>query len=243
MGSQSKLNRARKADAGGPDTTVVVAFIHPGTCSAYFTTSLVGSLLYDRATARRIVGLKNEWSSANVSQPRNNLTRQFLETGAEWLWWIDADMGWEPEALDQLLSVADPKSAPIVGGLAFGAFHDMLFPTIYQFGQVDGQLTTVRMADYPRDAVVEVAATGAAFLLIHRSALEAIRDREFNKTFPWFQETEMSGQPVGEDLTFCLRARMLEIPVHVNTAVKVGHHKSTLLTEERFFEQREATSE
>jgi GT2 family glycosyltransferase len=238
MGTQAKINRARKGTPAGPDTTVVIAFIHPGQTSAYFTTSLVGSLLYDRATAQRIVGLKNEWSSANVSQPRNNLTRQFLETtDAEWLWWIDADMGWDPMALDQLLEVADPVTAPIVGGLCFGAFHDMLFPTIYQFGQVDGKLTTVRMSDYPRDAVVEVASTGAAFLLIHRSALERMRDRGFNKTFPWFQETEMDGQPVGEDLTFCLRARMLEIPVHVNTAVKVGHHKSTLLTEERFLEQ------
>ncbi len=237
MGSQAKIARARKdAAARHINDSTVIAFIHPGQCSAYFTTSLVGSLLYDRATSRRIVGLKNEWSSANVSQPRNNLTRQFLdETDAQWLWWIDADMAWEPEALDGLLEVADPETAPIVGGLCFGAFHDQLFPTIYQWGRDDdGELTTVRVADYPRDDVVKVAATGAAFLLIHRSALTAIRDRGFNRTFPWFQETEMNGRPVGEDLTFCIRAASLDIPVYVNTAVHVGHHKSTLLTQERY---------
>lgn len=239
MGAQSRANRARRAAATGPDTTVCISFVHPGQVSAYFATSLVGSLLYDRATAQRIVGLHNEWSSANISAPRNRLTAKFLdETTAEWLWWIDADMGWDPEALDQLLEVADPERAPIVGGLAFGAFHDALFPTIYQFGEVDGQLTTVRVAEYPPDAAVQVAATGAAFLLIHRSALLTIRDRAFNATFPWFQETEMSGRPVGEDLTFCIRAGVCGLPVFVNTAVKVGHHKSSLLTEEMFLTQQ-----
>jgi CRISPR/Cas system-associated exonuclease Cas4 (RecB family) len=88
--------------------------------------------------------------------------------------------------------------------------------------------------------VVQVAATGAAFLMMHRSALESIRDKGFNRTFPWFQETEMDGKPVGEDLTFCIRAGVVGLPVFVNTAVKVGHHKSTLLTEDVFLAQRKA---
>lgn len=231
-------NRPRKPDPVKP-AEVVIAFIHPGETSAYFTTSLIGTLLYDRATGKHIVGLINEWSSANVSAPRNNLTRKFLDDyTADWLWWIDADMAWDHDALEQLLKVADPVKAPIVGGLCFGASADRLFPTVYQFAEVDGRVTTVRISDYPRDAMVQVAATGAAFLLIHRSALEAIRDKAFNAAFPWFQETELSGQPAGEDLTFCIRAGICELPVWVNTAVKVGHHKSHLLTEELFSAQQ-----
>ncbi len=242
MGKQSKVTKARQAHAAEVAANrVVIAFIHPGETSAYFTTSLIGSLLYDRATARRIVNLFNEWSSANVSASRNNLTARFLdETDADWLWWIDADMGWDPDALDRLLEVADPETHPIVGGLCFGASGDALFPTIYQWAEIDGQLTTVRIRDYERDGVVQCAATGAAFVLIHRSVLEQMREREFSKAFPWFQETELGGQPVGEDLTFCIRAGLLKHKVHVHTGVKVGHHKSTLLTEALFDAQREA---
>ena len=245
MGSQAKLNRARKEFAKGKaGENTVIAFIHPGQCSAYFTTSLAGSVLYDRVSSQRLVGLLNEWSSANVSQARNSLTRKFLDDypQAEWLWWIDADMAWDPEALDTLMAVADPVKAPIVGGLCFGASHDVLWPTIYQLAEVDGRVTTVRVDDFPRNAVLQVGATGAAFLLIHRSALERIRDHGFNRTFTWFQETELHGEPVGEDLTFCLRAAQLGIPVYVHTGVKVGHHKSHLLTEELFTSQREAAS-
>jgi GT2 family glycosyltransferase len=223
--------------------TVSIAFIHPGQVSAYFTTSLLGTMLYDQNGPRRIVGLTNEWSSANVSAPRNYLTGKFVDdSSADWLLWIDSDMAWDHDALDLLLEVADPVTAPIVGGLCFGASHDRLFPTIYQMTQTeDGRPTTCRVTDYPDNGIVQCAATGAAFLLIHRSVLTAIRDWNFNEAFPWFQETELAGQPAGEDLTFCLRAGICGFPVHVHTGVKIGHHKSHLLTHELFQSQlREA---
>lgn len=224
---------------------VVLAYIHPGQTSAYFTQSLVNTLMFDQATGRRVVGCLNEWSSANVSASRNSLTAQFLDDyDAEWLLWIDADMAWEHDALDRLLASADAKERPIVGGLCFGMSMDTLFPTIYQFVTTEaGDLTTMRVGEYPHDTVLPCAATGAAFLLIHRTALESIRDRAFNAAFPWFQETELAGAPAGEDLTFCIRAGICGIPVHVDTSVHVGHHKSTVLTHAMFQAQRAALTE
>jgi hypothetical protein len=223
-----------------PARTVCVAFIHPGETSAYFTTSLLASMLYDQASDRHIVAIINEWSSANVSAARNTLTRIFLEekTAAEWLLFIDADMGWDHDAIHQLIESADPVERPIVGGLCFGARAGRLFPTIYQLTQVDGRPTTVRVDDFEPDALVKCAATGAAFLLIHRDVIAAMRDKQFNAAFPWFQETELAGQPAGEDITFGLRAGILGYPVHVNTAVHIGHHKSQLLTTELYQQQK-----
>lgn len=231
-------NRPKKPAT--PKQTVVIAHLHPGMVSAYFLHSLTGVLLLDRKGPQRITGLLQEWSSANVSQPRNNLTETFLnDHTADWLLWIDSDMAFQPDALEQLLASADPVKAPIVGGLCFGSANGELFPTVYQWGETEtGQIVTWRDKDYPRDAMVQVGATGAAFLLIHRSALITIRERKFNAVFPWFQETELAGKPAGEDLTFCIRAGICGLPVWVNTAVKVGHHKSQLLTEDLFLEQQ-----
>lgn len=214
---------------------VCIAFIHPGQTSAYFTESLVATLLYDRG--KHVGGLLQEWSSANVSSSRNSLTRRFLDTqpNCDWLLWIDADMRWTHTAVEELLASADPKDRPVVGGLCFGSNDQTgLFPTIYQIIEQLGTLKTVRVTDYPRDAVYHCSATGAAFLLIHRTVLEAMAKRQYNQAFPFFQETEMSGMPCGEDITFCLRVGLLGYPVHVNTAVRIGHHKSHLLTEELF---------
>lgn len=233
--------RKVQTPAPKPAATMVVAYIHPGETSAHFTTSLTNALLFDQATARHVVGCINEWSSANVSQARNSLTARFLDDypSADWLLWVDADMSFDHDSFHALVSSADPLERPVVGGLCFGSNLGALFPTIYQMTRTaEGRLTTLRVLDYEQDAMVGCAATGAAFLLIHRSVLEAMRDKAFNAAFPWFQETEIDGQPAGEDLTFCLRAGMCGFPVHVNTAVKIGHHKSVLLTEDMFREQR-----
>ena len=234
---QARRQREAERGRGG----VVVGFLHPGMVSAYFTTSLVQMLLYDQGTSRNIVGMLQEWSSANVSAARNEIVRRFLEhhTQAEWLLFIDSDMQWDHEAIEQLLSAADPTTSPIVGGLCFGAVRDRLFPTIYRLTPTtEGGITTVRVGDYPRDQLVPCDATGAAFLLIHRDVLMQMRERAFNATFPWFQEAELGGLPAGEDLTFCLRARQMGVPIHVDTRIKVGHHKSSLYTEALFDAQR-----
>lgn len=219
---------------------VVIAYIHPGQVSAYFLEGMLATVLLDQNTERRIQTVLQDWSSANVSQSRNKLTAKFLDDyDAEWLLWIDADMAWKPEDVYRLIDSADREKRPVVGGLCFGAFHDRLFPTIYLWGETEtGKLVTYRPDDYPRGALLPVAATGAAFLLIHRDVLNKVRAHGFSKTFPWFQETEYQGDPVGEDLTFCLRAAQLSIPVFVNTAVRIGHHKSTVLTEDVFDAQR-----
>ena len=239
------MRKAKKSTIHQPEPpkggTVVVAFIHPGQVSAFFNTSVIATLLHDQHHNRHIVGMMQEWSSANVSAARNSLTSRFLDDHeADWLLWIDADMAWEHTAVDALVACADPEKAPIVGGLCFGASQDQLFPTIYQFvRQPDDTVSTVRVGQYPADTMVHCAATGAAFLLIHRSVLETMREREFNSAFPFFQETELGGKPAGEDVTFCLRAGICGASIYVNTAIKVGHHKSHLLTEDLFLSQTE----
>lgn len=236
----SNARKAAIARTKAKPRTVCIAFIHPGETSAYFTTSLLATMLYDGNTDRHVVSIINEWSSANVSAARNTLTRIFLEekTDADWLLFIDADMAWEYDALHRLVESADPDERPIVGGLCFGARAGNLFPTIYQLTTVDGRLTTVRVNDFEPDAMVECSATGAAFLLIHRTVLAAMRDRQFNTAFPWFQETQIGDQPAGEDITFGLRAGQLGYSTHVNTAIHIGHHKSQLLTVDLFNAQR-----
>lgn len=239
MSNKRKLPKPPKPEtsSGG----VVIAYCHPGQTSAYFTQSLMNLLMFDQATSRHIKGCLNEWSSANISTARNNATANFLgDYDAEWLLWIDADMQFPHDSVDRLLASADAKERPIMGGLCFGATHGQLFPTIYQMGHDDltGEVTTKRVEEYPIDEVVPCAATGAAFILIHRTVLQAMKRENFNKVFPWFQETTLGVNPAGEDITFCLRAGILGFPVHVDTSVQIGHHKSILFDHAMFQAQK-----
>jgi hypothetical protein len=229
---------------------VVLAYLHPGLVSGAFMESVLDLLVYDTAFHRRIVsggGRLASQAGANLSAPRNGLIRRFLEYGqADWLWMVDSDMTFEPDTLERLLEFADPGQAPIVGGLCFG-FDDKgdIQPTL--FGLVGDELhpKVIRYHEWPPDSMWQVAATGAACLLIHKSALERMRDHVlpsgqvgFNTAFPWFQETAHDGEPVSEDITFCWRASLIGIPVHVNTGVQLGHIKDQVLTMDRYFAQR-----
>lgn len=229
---------------------VVIAYLHPGLVHGAFMESVLDLLVYDTAFHRRIVsggGRLAAQSGANLSAPRNGLIKRFLEYGeADWLWMVDSDMTFQPDTLERLLEFADEERAPIVGGLCFG-FNEKgdIQPTL--FGLVGDEMspTVIRYWEWPPNSMWQVAATGGACLLMHKSALIKMRDHVmpdgstgFNKAFPWFQEGVHNNEPVSEDIMFCWRASLIGIPVHVNTGVQLGHVKDQLLTMEAYFLQR-----
>lgn len=237
MSNKRKPTAARKTRG-----KVFIGYLHPADVSAAFHKSMCELLLFDAHGPQRVVGGGGRYCSANVSKGRNEIVEDFLAHPAkpEWLLMIDSDMVFEPTLLEDLLFEASADKFPIVGGLCFGIADGLLFPTLYGLHLEGEKLRTVRYNDVPENAMFQVAATGAACLMVHRSVYAAVLERKFNPTFPWYQETELHGEPCGEDFTFCLRAGQCGFPVHVNTAIHVGHHKSQVLTYEMFAAQRAA---
>lgn len=223
---------ARSAD------TVAIGYCHAVQVTAGFHHALLGLMLHDTKISRRVTSVLPRQSSVNISNARNWIVRQFLETTtADWLWMLDDDMTFEPDTLDALLTNAHTEKAPIIGGLCFGVNDGQLFTTLYDLTRDDdGRVCTVRYDTFPTDAMFQVAATGAACLLIHRDVLEKIGTR--GGPYPWFQETDLNGEPCGEDVTFCLRAGQAGYPIWVNTGVEIGHQKTYVLTHAMYREQR-----
>lgn len=231
---------------------VVVGYLTPGTVHSGFMESMLDMLVYDVAFHKRIVdggGRLALQAGANLSAPRNSLVRKFLAYGkADWLLMLDSDMTFKPNLLEHLLENADPEKAPIVGGLCFG-FDDKanIQPTLFGLVGDESSPKVIRYHEWPPDSMFQVAATGTACLLIHKSVFERIRDveipsrnglRGFNDAFPWFQETSHEDSPVSEDITFCWRAGLLSIPIFVNTSVQLGHIKDRELTMDAYLAQR-----
>jgi hypothetical protein len=219
---------------------VVVGWVHPGRVHNAFMDSLLRTISHDRATAGRIVGWNGVQSSANISAARNALMEWFLASPADWLVMIDTDMVWNADAVHRLLDHANPGTAPIVGGLCFGREADtgLIFPTMYDLAGTAEHLEFVRYEAFPPDTMFQVVGTGAAFLLVHRRAAEAVRDHGFSTAYPWFQERELAGMRVGEDVTFCMRAGQCDLPVFVHTGVHIGHIKEHVVTVDAYLTQR-----
>ena len=154
--------------------------------------------------------------------------------------WVDTDMGFMPDSIDRLLDAADPVERPVVGGLAFmmcevgpdgmAGMQVQPMPTLFQWANVQGVTGFQVVQDYPRDQLVNVAATGSAFVLIHRSAFERVAEQYGRSWYsPVFNES--ANMWISEDLSFCTRLGALDIPVHVHTGVKTTHLKPLWLDE------------
>jgi GT2 family glycosyltransferase len=225
---------------------VVYGYLRPTMVHGDFQESLLDMLDFDRNTVGRIAGRLGFRSSANLASGRNMIVKHFLESSDYgWLLMLDTDMVFAPNLVEMLLENAHPERAPIVGALCFG-FDEAgdVQPTLFGLEQNPehpddpSKLLVTRHHDWTPEAMYPVAGTGAAALLMHRTALEKIRADGYSTAFPWFQELEHDGRAVGEDLGFCFRAVQSGFPIFVNTAVQVGHMKERVLTAETFYLSR-----
>jgi len=250
----SWTDRLQKVNSEG---RVVIAHLHPGEVSASFSESLLGLVLYDQSLHARLMhphgdGMRFGYTSVacgagRIADGRNQAVSRFLDLypSAEWLLCIDSDMGFDADLLERLIAAADPTERPIVGGLCFAAKyaghtgqHAALVnwtPTIYQ--QTPEGAYTAAYA-YPENRVIEVAASGAACLLIHRSVLTKIRDEHGPV---WFDNINDNGW-MGEDFSFCRRARDAGFAIHVDTGAKTSHHKDVWFTEADYRDLRSPAS-
>jgi hypothetical protein len=139
---------------------------------------------------------------------RNNVVRESLESGSEWVLFIDDDHVFQPDLLMRLLS----HEEMIVSSLYLQRQLPCR-PIVYTDREPDG-LTYVplKLSDYPvGTGLVEVRAAGCGGMLIRSEVFRALDD-------PWFKDGEAS-----EDLTFCERARIAGFKVHCDLQAQLGH--------------------
>lgn len=232
---------------------VAVGYVHADEVAHSWHLSLTELVGWDLSHQQRVI--RGGWVAVRcgtdgLPAARNKVVTQFLENDtADWLFWVDTDMGFRPDVVDRLLAVADPTERPIVGALCFaqkeltpdgmGGYACAPRPTIFDWVTDGEQQGFIGRAVYPINALVRCAGTGSACILIHRSVFERVQEtagpnwytRAYNKTMD---------KTIGEDLSFCMRAVAANIPIHVYTGVRASHLKHLWLQESDFW--RNATA-
>lgn len=175
--------------------------------------------------------------TTNLPHGRNQIVKEFLRSGFEWLWFCDDDQSFEPNVLERMMATADAKERPIVGTLIFsynaGDFQTHK-PTLWTIGEGNQPM---RFQQVPPPGVYPLL-TGTGCVVIHRSVFEGVAaakvpgsDKTWGETsWPWFEYSEWvnaDGAPdvFGEDLTFMVRALAAGFVPHVDTRIEVGHRK------------------
>ena len=238
----------RPVDDDGP--AVVVAYVHSNNITYSWHHSMIELIGWDLANHSRVIRggyIAIRAGTDGMTLARNKAIMDFLaEKSAEWLFWIDTDMGFPADAVDRLLEAADPIDRPMVGALCFaqeehtddglGGFRCRAIPTVYDWTKVGDQMGFAVRWQYPIDTLTRVDATGSACVLIHRSVFERVEAKYGRSWYDRVPNTT-TGQVLGEDLAFCLRAGTLQIPMYVHTGVKATHLKHLWLAEEDYWRQ------
>jgi len=230
---------------------VTVAYVHSNEVTYSWHHSMVELVGWDLANHGRVMAggyIAMRCGSDGLVQARNKAVRHFLEDKpADWLWWIDTDMGFAPDTIDRMLEAADADQRPIVGGLCFsmketesdgmGGWRTQPMPTVFDWAKVGKQTGFAVRWDYPANSLTQCAGTGSACILIHRTVFERVADKYGPIWYDRAPNTS-TGQLISEDLSFCLRAGALGIPLFVHTGISTTHQKPMWVSEEDYWRQR-----
>lgn len=241
--------------------SLIPAVIDGGTWAGCFGLSWADMLLYDQAVGGRIVRPGGQWirkvaGTMGVAEGRNDIVRQFMHSDAEWLFMVDSDMGFAPDTPSRLIEHAELYDFKVLGGLCFAQavdkdlkpapFNAQYFriqPTIYRYVQLEktGERGFKAVTKYRRDVVQKVGATGAACLLMHRDALEAVGTDPFSPITDPTAGGYGTSRTFSEDLSFCIRVQGAGLSVGVDTSVKTTHYKGGLYLDETTYAMQQET--
>lgn len=152
-----------------------------------------------------------------VYDARNQIMEYALKKGGfDYILWLDSDMTFEPDLMKRMMESIGDK--PMLTGLCFGRrppFRPCIFNKLEVKQEGLGIMPyTENYYDYPRDSIFEVEACGFACVLQRMDMLEAMSIYGV----PFFP---IAG--LGEDLSFCWRAKKSEFSIWCDSSIKLGH--------------------
>jgi hypothetical protein len=157
----------------------------------------------------------------------------------DWIIFIDDDMTFQPDAIRRLVETQQEHDLDMVGALCFQR-GEPYQPTLYMRESATAG-NYVFLEDWERDSVVEVDATGMAFVLITKRLLLKIAgefpdrmQRQAGRPPSYFRWDEKG---FGEDMTFCQDVKKAGGKIFVDTSIKTGHIGEITITEENFLRE------
>ena len=163
-------------------------------------------------------------TSSLVYDSRNKLAQVAIDGKFDRVLWLDSDMTFEPDTLLKFAADLD-KGLEYVSGLAFtrrppvkACVYSECAMRINAEGRREPTLKPFE--ELPEKPMFQVAASGLAAVMMTTSLIE----RVFNQFGLPFSPV----QGFGEDLTFCMRASDLGVPLWCDSRIRLGHIGQTI---------------
>jgi len=178
------------------------------------------SNLVDSLLAESIIGYGQgvyfltmwELGCSLVGVARNKLAKRFLDSNADCLVMVDADMSWTGGELARLAK----RSEDVVGGTYRAKTDDVKFH--------------IRGIPEPKGDLLKVEGLPGGFMKISRHALETMQAEPYTdngtgvEMRDWFPVGMHKGEMWGEDYAFCRQWRDSGGEVFLDPSIKLRHH-------------------
>ena len=165
-------------------------------------------------------------SCSLIYHARTQLCRMAMEAGADYVLWLDSDVIFKPSLMEDLME--DIQGNDIVTAIYHmrrPPFRPVIWKNI-EPGLLPGLCKVEPYDDFPTDGLFEVAACGFGAVLMKTAVIRDVAET--------FHETFGPIPGLGEDLSFCIRARTCGYKILADPKLLIGHKGSLIINEETF---------
>jgi hypothetical protein len=221
---EEKNNQIKKPEGIG-----VIGIPHTGTFPWQTTMSLLTLKLPQNFIVKyHLIG------SCLVYDAREKIIQFCENENADWLLFLDSDMVIPADALLKFVNCKlDGNKLDVVGGICFKRIPPFQ-PCFYTKARINPETKKPLLEspiDFPDTGLLEVEGIGMACTFIRKNAWQAMKKKHEQLFFPYFG--------IGEDLSFCIRARMTGIKMFADLSVNVGHIGHVQFDKQHFFMARD----
>ena len=166
---------------------------------------------------------------------RDDIAKEAIGSGADYVMWLDSDMVFGPDLLQKLMPHLERPEIDIVTGLYFRRVQPFT-PVLFEELDFDVEKQIASWSEFTEIGAepFEVAGCGFGCVLMPTDIFIDVQSK-FGAMF-----TPMSG--VGEDLSFCWRARQLGFRIWCDPTIPLGHIGYNIVTR-NFFLAYQASQE
>lgn len=157
-----------------------------------------------------------------VYEARNSLARQAIKADVDQVLWLDSDMVFRPSLLENMTKVAKENDIDFLTGLCFRR-KPPYTPTIFdKLDWKDDRCHYTQFMSIP-EGRFQVGGCGFAGVLLQTDVLMSVASKFNGRMFD-----PLPG--MGEDLSFCWRARQCGYDIWCDSEIELGHVGNTIVT-------------
>ena len=157
---------------------------------------------------------------------RNNLAQRAIQMDADYVFWLDSDMVFEPDTLVRMMKTLKDNNLDILTGLYFRRVHPYT-PVLFDGLEIRGHICSWSEFHEIPDGLFEVGGCGFGCVLMNAGVFLDVQAKHGNMFAPIANN--------GEDIAFCWRARDCGYKIYCDPSIICGH-VGKIIIDEKFYQ-------